>query len=41
MTKAKEGKERRNIKKVAVKSLKEKRAEKAAKKVGKSNSSID
>ncbi len=40
MAKAKEGKERRNTKKVAAKSLKEKRAEKAAKKAGESDSSI-
>ena len=41
MTKSKEGKEKRNTKKVAVKSLKEKRLEKATKKAGKSNSSIE
>lgn len=40
MVKAKEGKERRNTKKVAAKSLKEKRAEKTAKKAGKSDSGI-
>ncbi len=40
MAKAKEGKERKNTKKVAVKSLKEKRAEKVAKKVDKKNSSM-
>lgn len=41
MTKVKEGKERRAKKKVALKSLKEKRADKAAKKAGKKNSSIE
>ncbi|WP_262707174.1 hypothetical protein [Mariniphaga sediminis] len=40
MTKSKEGKERRNMKKEAVKSLKEKRADKAVKKAVKNDSSI-
>jgi len=38
MGKVKEGKERKTIKKTAVKSLKEKRAGKAAKKAGKTTS---
>ncbi len=37
MSKSKEGKEKRNMKKVAAKSLKEKRADKAAKKAGNSD----
>jgi len=41
MGKIKEGKKRRNIKKVAGKSLKEKRADKATKKAGKNISGID
>jgi hypothetical protein len=40
MAKSKEGKERKNVKKEAVKSLKEKRAEKALKKAGRNNSSL-
>lgn len=35
MAKSQEGKERKNVKKEAVKSLKEKRADKSAKKAGK------
>ncbi len=38
MAKLKEGKERKNVKKEAVKSLKEKRADKSAKKAGKNDS---
>jgi|GEM_PF-6186799 hypothetical protein len=38
MTKSKEVKERKNTRKVAVKNLQEKRADKAAKKAGKRNS---
>ncbi len=41
MGKIKEGKEKRNIKKVAGRSLKEKRADKAARKAGKNISGID
>ena len=40
MAKSQEGKERKNVKKEAVKSLKEKRADKAAKKSRKSDSSL-
>jgi hypothetical protein len=40
MAKAKEGKEKKNVKKKAVKNLKEKRADKALKKAGKKNSSL-
>jgi hypothetical protein len=38
MAKSQESKERKNVKKEAVKSLKEKRADKVAKKAGKSKS---
>jgi hypothetical protein len=40
MAKSKEGKERKNVKKEAAKSLKQKRADKVTKKAAKSDSSL-